>query len=81
MKAALAKNSQKQYLSLPKQIQKAFDKQVGFLLENHRHPSLNSKKYDESTNLWQARVDKSYRFYFFIQNDVYMIVSIKKHPK
>ena len=39
-------------------------RQVGALLaDNLQHPSLHAKKYDESTGLWQARVNRSWRFY------------------
>ena len=31
-----------------------------------QHPSLHAKKYDESTGLWQARANQSWRFYFTI---------------
>lgn len=52
------------------------------LLEQHlRHPSLRAKKYDESLDLWQARVNAGWRFYFFIRDDVYYIVDIIPHPK
>ncbi|MBU4480297.1 hypothetical protein KKG48_02550 [Patescibacteria group bacterium] len=81
MKGILTKTAEKQYLKLPKQIQSLFDKQIDFLLKDFRHPSLNSKKYDEKINLWQARVDCFYRFYFIIQGNIYIIVSINKHPK
>ena len=81
MKGVLTKTAEKQYLKLSKRIQNLFDKQIDFLLENYRHPSLNTKKYDDRINLWQARIDHFYRFYFIIQNDTYIIVSVKKHPK
>ncbi len=77
----LTKTAQKEYLKLPKKNQILFSKQVDFLIGNYRHPSLNSKKYDKETNLWQARIDKFYRFYFYVQKDKYIIISIKKHPK
>ncbi|MBU1046804.1 hypothetical protein KKH36_03435 [Patescibacteria group bacterium] len=81
MLGVLTKTAEKQYLKLPKKTQLLCDKQIDFLLENYRHSSLNSKKYDKSIGLWQARIDKFYRFYFLIQEDKYIIVSIKKHPK
>ena len=81
MRGLLTKTAEKQCLKLPKKVQILFDKQIDFLLENYRHPSLNAKKYDDKLNLWQARINRVYRFYFIIQNDVYIIVSIKKHPK
>ena len=61
-----------QYKNLsPEQKAKA-DKQIGFLVENLRHPSLRAKKHDEANeanDIWQARVDRNYRFYFQIKGD------------
>jgi len=51
------------------------------LLANLRHPSLHAKKYDESRDLWQARVTGSWRFYFKIIGQVYRLEEIKAHPK
>ena len=36
------------YSKAPADIQRAFEKQALLLLENPRHPSLRTKKYDES---------------------------------
>lgn len=69
------------YADAPANIRKAFDKQSLFLLSNLRHPSLHAKKYDESTNLWQARVTRDWRFYFTIDGDEYRLHDIKTHPK
>jgi mRNA-degrading endonuclease RelE of RelBE toxin-antitoxin system len=66
---------------LEEKVRKAFFKQVKFLEENLRHPSLRAKKYDTSKDLWQARVNKDWRFYFLILDDVYYIVDITPHPK
>ncbi len=77
----MTENAGKQYFKLSKKIQSLFNKQLDFLIEDFRYPSLNSKKYDENLNLWQARIDKSYRFYFIIKDDIYVIVDIRKHPK
>ena len=52
-----------------------------WLEENLRHPSLRGKKYDESRNIWQARDNKDWRFYFLIRDDVYYIIDIIPHPK
>jgi len=65
----------------PPQIRKAFYKQVRFLLEDRRHPSLRTKKYDESRNIWQARVTRDWRFYFRIAGDTYYLIDIMSHPK
>jgi mRNA interferase RelE/StbE len=72
---------ERSYAKASQQIQRAFDKQSLLLLENLHHPSLRAKKYDESQNLWQARVNKSWRFYFLIQDDMYYLVDIIPHPK
>ena len=43
----------------PRLIQKAFEKQSLLLLKNLRHPSLRAKKYSETDDRWQARVNQS----------------------
>lgn len=65
----------------PPKIRTKFWRNLKFLLRNLRHPSLRTKKYDESKGIWQARVGKSIRFYFLIQGDAYILLDIKKHPK
>ena len=72
---------ERSYAKAPQRVQRAFDKQSLLLLHNLHHPSLRAKKYDEGQNLWQARVNKSWRFYFLIQGDAYYIVDIVPHPK
>ena len=62
-------------------IRKAFYKQAGLLLDNLYHPSLHAKKYDESKNVWQARVNRDWRFYFVLRDDVCVILSVIAHPK
>jgi hypothetical protein len=69
------------YGSAPARIQRAFDKQVAYLLQNIRHPSLRAKKYDEILDKWQARVTRDWRFYFQIDGDMYVLLDIMKHPK
>ena len=81
MEIELAPNAAKQYKKLPKSIKKKMDKQFTYLLENLRHPSLSVKKYGGSDDIWQGRVDKSWRFYFHIINPDYIIISIINHPK
>ncbi len=71
----------RQIKKLPDEIKKKFEKQIKFLLTNLQHPSLRAKKYDEVKNIWQARVNGYYRFYFKIDSDTYVILGIIKHPK
>lgn len=81
MTASFTLRFRKQYQKLSKYRQAKFDKQLAFLLSNLRHPSLRAKKYDEAQDIWQARVDDDYRFYFKIQGDSYILLSIIPHPK
>jgi mRNA-degrading endonuclease RelE of RelBE toxin-antitoxin system len=81
MKADYSERASKSLKDLPTDVQKALFKQVRFLEQSLRHPSLRAKKYDEGQDLWQARINKDWRFYFFIRDDVYCIVDIIPHPK
>jgi mRNA interferase RelE/StbE len=81
MTASFTLRFQKQYQRLSLERQAKFDKQLTFLLSNLRHPSLRAKKYDETNDIWQARVDDDYRFYFTIHGDTYLLLSIIPHPK
>jgi len=65
----------------PPVVRRAFFKPVLLLAENLRHPSLCAKKYDQSQDLWQARVSRDWRFYFNIRGDTYLIRDILPHPK
>jgi plasmid maintenance system killer protein len=78
---AHTRRSERDYRSAPPAIQKAFDKQVRLLAKKLNHPSLHAKKYDAATDLWQARVNRDWRFYFLIQDNTYLIVAIIPHPK
>ena len=81
MKWLLTHRARQDYRGAPASVQKAFDKQVGLLAENLRHPSLRAKKYDQANDIWQARINRDWRFYFQVQRDTYTIVSIIPHPK
>jgi plasmid maintenance system killer protein len=62
-------------------VRKAFFKEVVYLEKDLRHPSLHAKKYDESKDRWQARVNRDWRFYFNIVGDTYIIRDVVPHPK
>jgi mRNA interferase RelE/StbE len=51
------------------------------LADNLSHPSLRAKKYDEAKDIWQARVNKDWRFYFKMQDDTCFITDVIPHPK
>jgi mRNA interferase RelE/StbE len=73
--------SAKAFVEAPQMVQRAFLKQVAFLKENLHHPSLRAKKFGGTKDLWQARVNQDWRFYFKIVDDVYLITNIIPHPK
>ncbi|MGA8273859.1 MAG: type II toxin-antitoxin system RelE/ParE family toxin [Candidatus Sulfotelmatobacter sp.] len=81
MKLRLTERADKDYAVLQPAVRKAFAKQLEFLLKQLSHPSLRAKKYDEVNDIWQARVNRSWRFYFVIHGDEYVILSIIPHPK
>ena len=68
------------YKSLPEIIKRKFKKQAKYLREDFYHPSLRVNKYDKEKGVWQARVDKDYRFYFLIGKDTYILLDITIHP-
>ena len=81
MKLFRSTRFERNYAKAPQQVQHAFDKQSVLLLQNLQHPSLRAKKYDESRNLRQARVNRDWRFYSLIRDDAYYIVDVIPHPK
>src|SRR5580698_3987423 len=42
----------------PPNVQQAFEKQSRLLAANLQHPSLDAKKYDQSRDLWQDRINR-----------------------
>lgn len=81
MKSRFTENFLNELNSFPFLIEKKFYKQLKFLLSDIRYPSLRAKKYDESKDVWQARVNDNVRFYFKIEGETYVLTTIKYHPK
>jgi mRNA-degrading endonuclease RelE of RelBE toxin-antitoxin system len=65
----------------PLPVQRAFENKLRFLLLSLNHPSLHAKKYHKGEDLWQARVNRDWRFYFNISGDTYIIRDVIPHPK
>jgi len=63
----------------PPDVQRAFLKQSRFLEQDLRHPSLQVKKYGGVRGVWQARVNREWRFYFTIDEDFYYLIDIGPH--
>ena len=80
MKLKYSSHFKRNYKFLPINIRKKFQKQVDYFLVDFNYPSLCVKKYNKEKNIWQARVDKNYRFYFLIEKDVCFLLDIRSHP-
>jgi len=80
MKVEMTDHFIQSFLDLPQPIQKAFGKQLGFLLKDIRHPSLRAKIVDSEKRVWQARVTQAYRFYFTAEEDLITFHDIISHP-
>ena len=80
MRVLFSERFVKSFKSAPERIQKDFGKQLANLLKNLQYPSLKAKKYDEAKNIWQARVNVDWRFYFKIEGDIYHLIDIISHP-
>ena len=81
MKVVLSEQAIVSRTKAPQNVRLALDKQLRFLVNNLQHPSLHAKKYDEFRDIWQARVNKDWRFYFTIAGDMYFIENVIRHPK
>ncbi len=79
MRSRFSERADKDYAGIPPTVTSA--KQLDYLLKNLRHPSLRAKKFDVTENLWQARVDWNWRFYFKIEGDGAQSSRSFPHPK
>jgi len=69
----------KDYKSLPKNIQGLADKQLGYLLKNPKHPSLNVKKMQDPRNIWEGKINYAYRFTFYWEGKICILRRIGTH--
>ncbi|MEO8027771.1 MAG: hypothetical protein ABI823_14910 [Bryobacteraceae bacterium] len=81
MRIALSARAVESLAVMPPPVRRAFAKQLRFLSLNLGHPSLHAKKYDEHRDVWQARVNRNWRFYFRINGDTYFVDDVIPHPK
>ena len=68
----------KQYKKLPVNLQRKFTKQLMYLVENYRHPSLRAKKMG-GVNKFEARIDRHNRFTFQIEGNQMILRNIGPH--
>jgi len=69
----------KQYQSLPKEIQNAFDKKLDLFLSNRFHPSLRVKPIQGTKNRWEGSVTMNYRFTFEFSVNTVLFRNIGTH--
>jgi mRNA-degrading endonuclease RelE of RelBE toxin-antitoxin system len=66
MNVQLIASAAKDFEELSPRLRKTTLKQLELLCQDLCHPSIRAKKYDESKDVWQGRVNRGYRFYFRI---------------
>src|ERR1035441_11087589 len=81
MNVHLSQRAIEQLADAPLPVQKAFIKQINFLVRNLSYPGLHAKKYDEAQDRWQARINQDWRFYFRIDGDTHRIPQPKPPPQ
>lgn len=79
MKFRILSTFQRDYKSLPRELQKQFEKAIQMLERDPRHPSLRVKKMAGTRDIWEARVTRSYRFTFNWESDVITLRRIGTH--
>ena len=74
----LAERVKKDYKQLPLATQKKFKKQLRFLAQNPRHPSLQIHRI-RGTVYWEFYVDKAYRCVFRQDGSIYYLLAVGPH--
>jgi hypothetical protein len=71
------------YAAATPAVQRAFDKQVRLLVEQGpQHRSLRVHPWPvDGPDAMQARVNLSWRFYYFVEADTVVIYRLRAHPK
>ncbi len=76
-----SKKFTKQYSKLPLSIRNKFDRQIKYLLQDLRHPSIHAKKKQGAEDIWEGRVDRFYRFTFIISGEVITLRAVGPHDE
>lgn len=80
MNLVISPTARKKLKKLPQTIQAKAKKQFNFLITNYRHPSLHARKMTGS-NSYEARIDRSYRFTFQIEEESIHVLTIGPHDE
>ena len=78
MKIRRTNSFRKDYQGLPAKIRSRVDKQLVFLMENPKHPSLRLKKL-KGTDKFEIRVSKGYRLTFRYAKQVLELRRVGTH--
>jgi mRNA-degrading endonuclease RelE of RelBE toxin-antitoxin system len=79
MKLVFTETFVRDYRKLPQDIQELTGRQLGPLLSNAKHPSLNLKKMKDPRDIGEGRITPSYRFTFQIMEDVHVLRKAGTH--
>ena len=79
MKLHYTRSFVRDYQRLPERNKEQVDKQLNYLMNNLRHPSLNLKKLNDPRDIWEGRVSSGYRFTFHIKDDMYILRKVGTH--
>lgn len=71
------------YEAAPERVRRDVDKQIRLLIEQgHRYHSLRIHPWPaDGPDAMQAYVNIHWRFYYYVEGDVYVIYKLQKHPK
>lgn len=70
------------FARLPASVQEKLKKQLSLLVDNPRHPSLQSKPIRGAPGLYEARLDDAYRFTYEREaNDTLVLRVVGKHDQ
>ena len=78
MKIRRTESFLKDYSKLPAEVKSRIDKQLAYLIENPRHPSLKVKKL-RGTDKYETRVSRGYRLTFRYMAEVLELRRVGTH--
>ncbi len=69
----------KELADLPEPIKARAKKQLALFVQNPRHPSLQTEKFEGFDNIWKGRITQKYRFTFHMEGDTYVLRRLGPH--
>lgn len=79
MKIRRSKRFLKEYIKLPENVRKKLDRKFNQLIQNHQHPSLDTKKMVNRDELWEARIEIHHRLTFEIRDNILILRRVGTH--